>query len=53
MAGEARVILENARLGADPEQKQSQSGQPYLSMRFAITPYRHHPLQEEPSDQPV
>lgn len=40
MAGEARVILENARLGADPEQKQSQSGQPYLSMRFAITPYR-------------
>lgn len=39
MAGEARVILENARLGADPEQKQSQSGQPYLSLRFAITPY--------------
>lgn len=40
MAGEARVILDNARLGADPEQKQSQSGQPYLSLRFAITPYR-------------
>ena len=39
MAGEARVILENARLGADQGQKQSQSGQPYLSLRFAITPY--------------
>lgn len=40
MAGETRVIIEHARLGADPERKTSKSGKPYVQLRFANTPYR-------------
>lgn len=40
VAGETRVIIEHARLGADPERRVGKNGTPYMQLRFANTPYR-------------
>lgn len=40
MAGETRVIIEHARLGADPQRRTSKQGKPYMQLSFANTPYR-------------
>lgn len=40
MANETRVIIDNARMAADPERKTSKQGKPYMQLRFANTPYR-------------